>query len=532
MVAEMCPWRELQPRAFSVMPLVYNIGSVLGPAFGGALSNPLHRRPKDVERSGGPLLLRFPYALPNIIAAAFFLVGITVGTLFLKETLASQKDKPDYGLILGQKIKAMIRENFSTFKTILRSQRGRQDDEEPLLGNSSTPYTATIIKDEETAIDKPDTEENEKKPTYSEVLTKQTLLNLLVYTLLAMHAIAFDQLLPVFMHHPRQGRGIVETKLPLRFNKGFGVDSSRIGLIFTFYGVMGIFNQFVLFPPLARRYGVLKCFRVVAHVMPLVYILAPFSTLVPNVVGAEVTLFLLWLVKGVCTTFAFPCTTILLTNTAPSLKVLGTINGIATSVSAIGRAAGPTLGGAVFTWGAKEGYIIAPFWTLACVAALATLPTWWLVEGDGFGNDDDDDDSEDLVGEEGRGQGSAYEPSREGNAEGRAAAEAFDSVSPLLSRESSFSRGLYHVGSRTSNAMTETDSEFEDPDDDVEVDTSEPLLSAYASRRDSDVRRGATSMRRRRSSVPIGMGPGFRRMSSNLGTSRSGFGNGAGIGGA
>ena len=27
MVAELCPWRELQPRAFSVMPLVY-IGSV------------------------------------------------------------------------------------------------------------------------------------------------------------------------------------------------------------------------------------------------------------------------------------------------------------------------------------------------------------------------------------------------------------------------------------------------------------------------------------------------------------------------
>ena len=33
-VAEMIPQRELQPRAFSVMPLVWTIGSILGPAFG------------------------------------------------------------------------------------------------------------------------------------------------------------------------------------------------------------------------------------------------------------------------------------------------------------------------------------------------------------------------------------------------------------------------------------------------------------------------------------------------------------------
>jgi MFS family permease len=30
-VAELCPWKELQPRAFSIMPLVYTIGAVVGP---------------------------------------------------------------------------------------------------------------------------------------------------------------------------------------------------------------------------------------------------------------------------------------------------------------------------------------------------------------------------------------------------------------------------------------------------------------------------------------------------------------------
>jgi MFS family permease len=33
-VAELVPWKELQPRAFSVMPLVWSIGSIFGPVGG------------------------------------------------------------------------------------------------------------------------------------------------------------------------------------------------------------------------------------------------------------------------------------------------------------------------------------------------------------------------------------------------------------------------------------------------------------------------------------------------------------------
>lgn len=39
-VAELCPWKELQPRAFSVMPLVYTTGATIGPVLGGGLANP------------------------------------------------------------------------------------------------------------------------------------------------------------------------------------------------------------------------------------------------------------------------------------------------------------------------------------------------------------------------------------------------------------------------------------------------------------------------------------------------------------
>lgn len=95
-------------------------------------------------------------------------------------------------------------------------------------------------------------------------------------------------------------------------------------------------------------------------------------------------MFLLMLSKLACTIFSFPCCTILLTNSAASLSVLGTLNGVGTSVSAVGRAAGPALVGAAFSYGVNQGYVILPWWLLAFFAALSAVPVFWVEETDGF----------------------------------------------------------------------------------------------------------------------------------------------------
>lgn len=82
MVAEMVPERELQPRAFSIMPLVWTMGSIFGPAFGGALARPAERHPDLFGDS--TFLKKYPFALPNLAAACFFVVGITTGFFFLR----------------------------------------------------------------------------------------------------------------------------------------------------------------------------------------------------------------------------------------------------------------------------------------------------------------------------------------------------------------------------------------------------------------------------------------------------------------
>jgi hypothetical protein len=154
-----------------------------------------------------------------------------------------------------------------------------------------------------------------------------------------------------------------------------------------------MFVQFFLFPPAARRYGVLGCFRVCLCALPLLYLLTPYSVLIPSPNARLVVIYFILVLKGCACVFAFPCSTIMLTNSASSLRILGTLNGIATSVSAIGRAAGPAIGGTSFTFGVERGYVIIPWWIFCAMALLNAFLSFFLVEGKGFGDSDSDSGS-------------------------------------------------------------------------------------------------------------------------------------------
>lgn len=81
MVAEMVPQKELQPQAFSIMPMVWTVGSIFGPSFGGSLARPVEKFPEIFGH--WRLFQEFPFLLPNLVSAAFFIVGISTGFLFL-----------------------------------------------------------------------------------------------------------------------------------------------------------------------------------------------------------------------------------------------------------------------------------------------------------------------------------------------------------------------------------------------------------------------------------------------------------------
>ncbi len=160
--------------------------------------------------------------------------------------------------------------------------------------------------------------------------------------------------------------------------------------------------QFLIFPPVARYYGVLPCLRAVTLAYPIIYLLTPFAVLFPTPMAQQVAILVSMLAKAFAGVFAFPCTTIMLTNSATSLRLLGTLNGVATSISAIGRAIGPAIAGSTFTLGIDLGYVVLAWWILSAFAVLGHLPTWWLVEMEGFGHTEaDTPDSDDADANDG-----------------------------------------------------------------------------------------------------------------------------------
>lgn len=168
-------------------------------------------------------------------------------------------------------------------------------------------------------------------------------------------------------------------------------DSQTIGVFYTIIGIIGIVVQFLLFPAAAERYGVLTCLKVSSLIFPIIFFIVPFTVLVPLTLRKP-TVILIMLAKLTVTIFGFPSCTILLTNSAPSLSVLGTLNGVGTSVSSIGRAAGPALMGVAFSYGVEKGYVIIPWWMLTVLGVISAVPVFWMAESEGFFRDDTDDD--------------------------------------------------------------------------------------------------------------------------------------------
>lgn len=244
MVAEMVPWKELQPQAFSLMPLVWSIGSVFGPSFGGFFARPAQQYPGLFGDSW--LLNTYPFLLPNLVAFLFFFISVVVATLFLHETLETKRHERDWGLMLGEKISRSFKKKSRYVHD--RNHRASFVDAEasaPLLPKSAGSST----------------KKDDSRPTMKEIFDPQVTITIIAYTFLALHSVAFDQVLPAFLDFPRQVHNEENTHLPFQFSGGFGLNSSEIGMIFTVYGLACGVIQFFLFPPVCNRFGALRCFK-------------------------------------------------------------------------------------------------------------------------------------------------------------------------------------------------------------------------------------------------------------------------------
>ena len=180
--------------------------------------------------------------------------------------------------------------------------------------------------------------------------------------------------------------------LPFNFTGGLGMQPASVGLAMAILGVIGITLQLGLYPRLITRIGTLPSFRYSLLLFPIAYTLVPYLAVVPSSSPPphQASGALVWVAMGFVLfiqvlgrTFALPTLAILVNNCSPHPSVLGTIHGIAQSVSSGSRTLGPALGGWSFGLGLEKGVVGGVWWFLAGMAAIAWGASGLIFEGDG-----------------------------------------------------------------------------------------------------------------------------------------------------
>ncbi|KAK9686906.1 hypothetical protein K7432_014981 [Basidiobolus ranarum] len=321
-----------QSVAFSLLPLMWGVGSIIGPTLGGLLSQPADQYPSLFGQ--WEFFHTYPYFLPCFVSSLLSLFGLIVAYFYLEETLETKikKDSPTETTPLL--IEASV----------------------PLLTKNSEPSSTNI--------------------GILDAFTSSTIPVIIGYMLLALQSITADEVIPIW----------AATSIA---KGGLHFTTKQTGLFLSFCGFMIPPLQWFLYPRLHSIFGPQRLFRLSMLIIAPVYLLIPFISYIARTSEDEdntnqivwVSLLTLLSLRISCNIFSFTNCNILVANSAPSKQVLGSLNGITQVGLSLVRAIGPTLGGSLWSWSLSHNYsfpfnfhLIFNFLALlALITAIATL---------------------------------------------------------------------------------------------------------------------------------------------------------------
>lgn len=352
--------RSNQSRAFTYLPVVYGIGGITGPVLGGLLvfkENPW--------RKGQPN--PYPYLLPNLVSAAVLILDMVLTMLFMEESLEEAKDLPPLGERVQNLFTWLWQFSSSSRPSYLKpgAKRGKSHH------HHTTSAQAITSENEDGSDDESDTEstnllgaiEHGAQLTRKDIFNRDTVLLLGTFLIFQLANISYNSLYPIFAQAaPPTGRNL---------------SPEEIGISLAFAGLITIVFQVGLFGKLRERIGNKTAYRVGLGGFVVAFVLMPWVGYKDgkNGSGTETQWGTTWLwielgfvliiktvaaVGGLTSALLlvgspnhdgkwWQLTSVQITNSAPNHSVLGTLNGLAQTLSAAGRAAGPFVSGSLFT---------------------------------------------------------------------------------------------------------------------------------------------------------------------------------------
>jgi MFS family permease len=415
--------RSNQSEAFVYLPVIYGIGGITGPALGGLLVF------KDIPFRKGQKN-PYPYLIPNLFAAGVLLVDLVFTGFFLEESLEEAKDLPPLKERVGNLFSWLWQfTGGARHPTYLRPRSHRygvdgaisETDEDSTDNGSETQSLLSL----------PGFLANtDSQLTKKEILNRDTMILLSTYLVFQLSNISYNTLYPVFAAGPEP--------------TGRMLSPEEIGLSLSFAGVVAIVFQVGVFGKFKEKMGNKRTYRAGLFLLFVSMMLMPWighqKDRPPFGVGRGsiwlwIELGLVLLIKTVAAVGGLTSALLLvsrhpsvnpytihyilkvphvlthsqITNSAPNHSVLGTLNGLAQTLSAAGRAIGPFLSGGLFSLSTKvhpkgEALAWGVFGGIAFLGWLASFgirgegleSAEWDEEnrGDSDGEDYEDDDED------------------------------------------------------------------------------------------------------------------------------------------
>lgn len=382
-IGELVPQRQHQAVAFMTVPLLWNVGSIVGPLIGGSslLTRPQRDSYPTDKSSYEQFLYKHPYAMPNVIVAFFLTFSFVCGFLFLEETNVTCKYRRDYGLDLGDFVLRKLGYLTPTRPWHGLARIGSEDSLESIgLMDYTNPDSADVSA--ETSAETANSGQTlaETSETTDHYMTTPVVNTILAYFLVALHATIFTEFLPVFLASP-----VFANKLeyPFKISGGFGMLSDAIGSFMATTGVLGM-TSILIYPLLDRRFNGVWIFRVLVMFYPMILAAVPFVIFtIPQYNPAmplhvhKVLLFGLVVAYQLCTGVSFPQINLLIHRLAPA-QHKGVVNATALSFISLARFVGPVSGGVIMSYFNKINFG-GGTWFVLSVLSLASLVHSWFI---------------------------------------------------------------------------------------------------------------------------------------------------------
>ncbi|CAH6720516.1 uncharacterized membrane protein [[Candida] jaroonii] len=441
-IAELTTDRKHQAIAFSTFPLLWNIGSIIGPLIGGSkyFTRPKEHNPYEddsvVVLSGFKdfhewFLNKYPYASSNIIIALFLWTGALVGFLFLEETHYKRKKDRDLGLDMGDWILNKLgyktparpwKKNSRTEETALLNDIESISSDDESFVNTSQPQQiyagdnesinssesigpigrrmsksivrrysslslsegrqlrSTISRISGVSLNVQETRDLENS-TWGDIFTDGVVQTIFASFILAFHNVVYNEFLPVFLASQLM---VDRLKFPWKIAGGFGYDSDSIGSLISVTGLTGVLVVIIIFPYLDRNFKTVNNYRVALLGFPLLYFFMPWLIFTLHEYNPSfspnTTKYLLYF-NGMCYQLASATSfpqVLLLIHRAAPAKHRAFINGSALSVNALARFIAPVTWGYLMTYFDIKGHSGFTWYILSFISVLAVIQSWFL----------------------------------------------------------------------------------------------------------------------------------------------------------